>query len=90
MFTKDTPSTSTERSRRRLLQISIDLLCAFVGVSVASQLASLQLTSLQLLTLVGGVSLFRVGILYSLGAYRQLWRYLNPRDIQNIIIRILF
>ena len=88
MFTKATPSTSTERSRRRLLQISIDLLCAIVGVSVASQLASLQLTSLQLLPLIGGISCFRVGILYSLGAYRQLWRYLNPRDIQNILINL--
>ena len=74
------------RQFRRLIQILLDSSASLFSIGFILSAASLPPLNTMAYAFIGIISLFRLGISYSLGSYQQLWRYSSRIEVKNIAL----
>ncbi|MBT5954886.1 NAD-dependent epimerase/dehydratase family protein [bacterium] len=78
------------RKKRQQTQMLLDLIFGACSIYLANHLMTINLSTKNLLTLIAIVPTTRIAINIVMGSYKQLWRYINYKEILNILINISF
>jgi nucleoside-diphosphate-sugar epimerase len=90
IFTHLTNKLRETRKKRQQTQMIFDLIFGAFSIYFTNKLMKINLSTKTLFTLIAIIPTIRVSINILMGSYKQLWRYIDYKEIINILINISF